>query len=54
MTESRTDLSLVDAMTDEELERLIAEDEDERGLQARLDPGETGLAASQAIRASAP
>ncbi len=31
--ESRTDLSKVDAMTDEKLERLIAEDEDERGLQ---------------------
>ena len=31
--ESRTDLSKVDAMTDEELERLIAEDEDERGIR---------------------
>lgn len=29
---SRTDLSKVDATTDAELERLIAEDEDERGL----------------------
>jgi uncharacterized protein (DUF4415 family) len=29
---SRTDLSRVDATTDAELERLIAEDEDERGL----------------------
>jgi uncharacterized protein (DUF4415 family) len=32
--ESRTDLSRVDAITDEALERLIAEDEDERGMQA--------------------
>lgn len=31
--ESRTDLSKVDAMSDEELERLIAEDEDERNIQ---------------------
>ena len=31
---SRTDLSRVDAMTDEDLERLVAEDEDERGLRA--------------------
>jgi uncharacterized protein (DUF4415 family) len=31
--ESRTDLSKLDAMTDEKLERLIAEDEDERGLR---------------------
>ena len=31
--ESRTDLSKLDSMTDERLERLIAEDEDERGLQ---------------------
>ncbi|MEW6658853.1 MAG: BrnA antitoxin family protein [Thermodesulfobacteriota bacterium] len=31
-TASRTDLSRVDATTDAELERLIAEDEDERGL----------------------
>ena len=31
--ESRTDLSKVDAMTDDNLERLIAEDEDERGIQ---------------------
>jgi uncharacterized protein (DUF4415 family) len=30
--ESRTDLSRVDAVTDEELERLVAEDEDERGI----------------------
>ncbi|MFH0996083.1 MAG: BrnA antitoxin family protein [Pseudomonadota bacterium] len=30
---SRTDLKKVDAMTDEELERIIAEDEDERDLQ---------------------
>jgi uncharacterized protein (DUF4415 family) len=29
---SRTDLSRVDAITDEELERLVAEDEDERGI----------------------
>ena len=32
--ESRTDLSRLDAITDEELERLVAEDEDERGIQA--------------------
>jgi len=32
-TESRTDLSKVDAMSDEELERVIAEDEDERGIR---------------------
>lgn len=31
--ESRTDLSKVDAMTDEKLERLIAEDEDERDIR---------------------
>ena len=31
--ESRTDLSKVDAITDEALERLVAEDEDERGMQ---------------------
>jgi uncharacterized protein (DUF4415 family) len=31
--DSRTDLAKTDAMTDEELERLIAEDEDERGIQ---------------------
>ncbi|MBI5695974.1 MAG: BrnA antitoxin family protein [Nitrospirae bacterium] len=31
--ESRTDLKRVDAMTDEELERLIAEDADERDLR---------------------
>ena len=31
--ESRTDLSKVDAMTDDRLERLIAEDEDERRLR---------------------
>ena len=31
--ESRTDLSKLDAMTDEKLERLIAEDEDERGIR---------------------
>ena len=31
--ESRTDLRKVDAMTEEKLERLIAEDEDERGLR---------------------
>jgi uncharacterized protein (DUF4415 family) len=30
--ESRTDLSRVDAITDTELERLVAEDEDERGI----------------------
>lgn len=29
---SRTDLSRVDAITDEELERLVAEDEDEHGI----------------------
>lgn len=29
---SRTDLSRVDTTTDEELEQLVAEDEDERGL----------------------
>jgi len=32
--ESRTDLCRVDAQTDDELERLIAEDEDERGIRA--------------------
>ena len=32
--ESRTDLSRVDAITDEALEQFIAEDEDERGMQA--------------------
>jgi len=32
--QSRTDLGRVDAQTDAELERLIAEDEDERGLHA--------------------
>jgi uncharacterized protein (DUF4415 family) len=32
--ESRTDLSKVDAIPDEALERLVAEDEDERGMQA--------------------
>ncbi|MGD0828185.1 MAG: BrnA antitoxin family protein [Desulfobaccales bacterium] len=32
--ESRTDLGRVDAQTDDELERLIAEDEDERGIRA--------------------
>ena len=31
--ESRTDLGKVDAMSDEELDRLIAEDEDERGIR---------------------
>lgn len=31
--ESRTDLSRVDALSDEELERLIAEDEDESGIR---------------------
>jgi len=31
--ESRTDLGKVDAMSDEELERVIAEDEDERSLR---------------------
>jgi len=31
--DSRTDLTKVDAMTDEELERRIAEDEDERDLK---------------------
>ena len=33
-TSSRTDLGRVDAQTEAELERLIAEDEDERGLRA--------------------
>jgi uncharacterized protein (DUF4415 family) len=32
--QSRTDLGRVDAQTDEELERLVASDEDERGLRA--------------------
>jgi uncharacterized protein (DUF4415 family) len=32
--ESRTDLSRVDVITDAELERLVAQDEDERGIQA--------------------
>lgn len=32
--QSRTDLGRFDAQTDEELERLIAEDEDERGIRA--------------------
>jgi uncharacterized protein (DUF4415 family) len=32
--QTRTDWHRVDAQTDEELERLIAEDEDERGMQA--------------------
>ncbi len=31
--QSRTDLSRVDAPTDSELERLVAEDEDESGLR---------------------
>ncbi len=31
--ESRADLNKLDAMTDEKLERLIAEDEDERGIR---------------------
>jgi len=31
---SRTDWGRVDSQTDEELERLIAEDEDERGIRA--------------------
>ena len=31
--ESRTDLNQVDAMTEEKLERLIARDDDERGLR---------------------
>jgi uncharacterized protein (DUF4415 family) len=30
---SRSDLDKVDAMSDEELERLVAEDEDERGIE---------------------
>jgi hypothetical protein len=30
----RTDLRRIDAQTDEELERLISEDEDERGIRA--------------------
>jgi uncharacterized protein (DUF4415 family) len=33
-THSRTDLGRVDAQTDAELERLVAEDEDELGLRA--------------------
>ena len=33
-TQSRTDLIRVDAQTDAELERLLSEDEDERGLRA--------------------
>ena len=33
-TQSRTDLGRVDAPTEAELERLVASDEDERGLQA--------------------
>lgn len=32
--ESRTDFSKVDTISDDELERLVAEDEDERGLNA--------------------
>ncbi|MFI5331961.1 MAG: BrnA antitoxin family protein [Desulfobaccales bacterium] len=32
--QSRSDLGRVDAQTEAELERLVAEDEDERGLQA--------------------
>ncbi|MGD0217816.1 MAG: hypothetical protein ABSC45_09945 [Desulfobaccales bacterium] len=32
--QSRTDLDQFDAQTDAELERLVAEDEDERGLRA--------------------
>ena len=32
--ESRTDLSKVDAITDDALERFVAEDEDERSLHA--------------------
>lgn len=32
--QSRTDLGRVDAQTEAELERLVAADEDERGLQA--------------------
>ena len=31
--DSRTDLSKVDAMSDEELERLITEDKDERSIR---------------------
>ncbi|MFZ2447837.1 MAG: hypothetical protein WAW37_15890 [Syntrophobacteraceae bacterium] len=31
--ESRTDLSKVDALSDDELERLIAEDDDESGIR---------------------
>jgi len=31
--QSRTDMSRIDAQTDEKLERLIAEDQDEQGLQ---------------------
>ena len=31
---SRTDLGRVDAQTEKELERIIAEDEDERGIRA--------------------
>jgi len=33
-TQSRTDLGRVDAQTDAELERLVAEGEDERGIRA--------------------
>jgi uncharacterized protein (DUF4415 family) len=33
-TQSRTDLGRVDAQTDEELERLVTEDEDERDTHA--------------------
>jgi uncharacterized protein (DUF4415 family) len=32
--QSRTDLRRVDSQTDEELERLVAEDEDERSIRA--------------------
>ncbi|MGO9176748.1 MAG: BrnA antitoxin family protein [Desulfobaccales bacterium] len=32
--QSRTDLDRVDAQTDDELERLVAEDEDERGIRS--------------------
>lgn len=32
--DSRTDLDRIDAQTEAELERLVAEDEDERGIRA--------------------
>jgi hypothetical protein len=50
--QSRTDLSRVDAITDEALERIITEDEDERGMQA--DWTQAKLVLPQAVRAPAP